>query len=200
MSLTFTLQPVLNYRQRIVESLEMALARLLRAEQDTLKDIAMLREVEHDLFADLAARQQGLIDLTVVFQLRAQLKTVGARLAVHTRTLNEVRQQIANVRTEIVNAQQEKETLENLKAKDELNGNWQKRRAKRASATTFTSPAPIACRRQIMSGDRLGLSGLSDFKMQTAMLQIMVQLLKELERAFALHEGSRNRRDGNRIG
>lgn len=58
MSLTFTLQPVLNYRQRIVESLEMALARLLRAEQDTLKDIAMLREVEHDLFADLAARQQ----------------------------------------------------------------------------------------------------------------------------------------------
>lgn len=101
----------------------MTLARLLRAEQDTLKDIAMLREVEHDLFADLAARQQGLIDLTVVFQLRAQLKTVGARLAVHTRTLNEVRQQIANVRTEIVNAQQEKETLENLKAKEEAK--WQ---------------------------------------------------------------------------
>lgn len=32
-----------------------------------------------------------------------------------------------------------------------------------------------------MSEDRLGLSGLSDFKMQTAMLQIMVQLLKELK-------------------
>lgn len=32
-----------------------------------------------------------------------------------------------------------------------------------------------------MSEDRLGLSGLSDFKMQTAMLQIMMQLLKELK-------------------
>lgn len=32
-----------------------------------------------------------------------------------------------------------------------------------------------------MSEDRLGLSGLSDFKMQTAMLQIMMQLLRELK-------------------
>lgn len=97
----------------------MSLARLLIKEQDTLKEITLSRALENDLFGELASRQQGLIDLTVVLQLRAQIKTVGARLAAQTQILNDVRQQIAKVRIEIVNAQQAKETLENLKAKEE---------------------------------------------------------------------------------
>lgn len=97
----------------------MALARLLTKEQETLKGIEVLRTVENDLFNDLSVHQQGLIDLTVVLLLRTHIKTVGARLAAYSQILNDVRQQIATSRAEIVSAQQAKETLENLKAKEE---------------------------------------------------------------------------------
>lgn len=101
----------------------MSLARLLMKEQETLKGIDVLRAVENDLFNTLSARQQGLMDLTIILLLRAHIKTVGERLAAHTQTLSAVRQEIADARAKIVNAQQEKETLENLKAKEEAK--WQ---------------------------------------------------------------------------
>lgn len=101
----------------------MSLARLLTRERELLNEIDLLNTLQKDLFNELAHRQQGLIDLTVVSHLRIQIKTVDDQLARYMKTLDEVRQQIANVRVEIVKAQQAKETLEKLKAKEEAK--WQ---------------------------------------------------------------------------
>ncbi|MBM4423062.1 MAG: hypothetical protein FJ030_06665 [Chloroflexi bacterium] len=128
----FSLQPVLNYRHRIVESLEIALAQLLAAEQMLKVAIQKLHLAEQDLFGTLAQRQIGILDMMTINQLRAQIRGVQLQITALSRQLNDLQPQITAKRQEVVLAQQAKETLEKLKARERER--WLAEEARREAA------------------------------------------------------------------
>ncbi len=119
MARTFSLQSVLSYRERIVETLEMELGRLLATERKIMAAIAALNRDEKETLAELARRQTGVLDLTAIDQLRGHLQNLHQQIEAQQKRLAEMQKQIEAKREEITTAQQEKETLDKLKEREE---------------------------------------------------------------------------------
>lgn len=126
---TFSLQPILSYRERVVDALMLALARLRRAEQETQAALASLRQSEQALFGELARRQVGMLDLTAIGGLRFQLRGVRDQIDSQDARLGELQAQIAARRSEITAAQQARKMLEKLRARERER--WQMEEAHR---------------------------------------------------------------------
>ncbi len=132
MSRTFSLQPVLSYRERIAEALEMELGRLRATAQEIKAAIAALQRDEQASFDELARRQTGMLDLMAIEQLRGHLQNVQKQIEAQKTRLAEMEKQIEAKREEVTAAQQDKETLEKLKEREE--SAWQAEVLRREAA------------------------------------------------------------------
>lgn len=132
MARTFSLQPVLSYRERIAEALEMELGRLRATAQEIKAAIAALQRDEQESFDELARRQTGMLDLMAIEQLRGHLQNVQKQIEAHKARLAEMQKQIEAKREEVTAAQQDKETLEKLKEREE--NAWQAEVLRREAA------------------------------------------------------------------
>lgn len=132
MARTFSLQPVLSYRERIAEALEMELGRLLATAQEIKAVITALQRDEQESFDELARRQTGMLDLMAIEQLRGHLQNVQKQIEAQKARLAEMQNQIEAKRQEVTTAQQDKETLEKLKEREE--NAWQAEVLRRETA------------------------------------------------------------------
>lgn len=115
----FTLQPVLSYKENVVDLLERQLAQLL-AERGRLQAIlSALRSRRSETHTLLQREQRGTLCLDRIQQHRAYLEWLRERIAEEQRRLVELEARIAAKRDELVAVMQDKEMLERLKAKAE---------------------------------------------------------------------------------
>jgi len=102
----FPLQPVLTYKESLVDVLERELAQLF----------AMRKRIEMVLVA-LHQERQGLLQLNRLWRYQVYLDWLGERIEEQERRLAQLDDQIEEKRRELIAALQEKRILEKLKEK-----------------------------------------------------------------------------------
>ena len=128
----FSLQPVLNHRERRVETIELEFARLLATEQAYKIHLENLRDSQQDLFESLARAQVGLLDMALIYQMQLQLRATQKQIAETIQQIEAIQPIIVQKRNELVAAEQAKETLEKLKSNE--NEQWLAEVARRESS------------------------------------------------------------------
>ncbi len=113
----FSLQPVLDYRQRRVEALEVELSQLQSEQQLGANFLDKLQDYQENLFKELQRQQNGDLDLTALNYLHANLRTVEDRIHKQQDFLKKLAAQVEEKRMEMINARQDEETLNKLKEK-----------------------------------------------------------------------------------
>ena len=108
------------------------MGRLLAAEQEIKAALAARQQNERDSLAELAERQTGVLDLTAIDQLRTHLQNLRNQIEAQNARLADMRKQIEAKREEVTAAQQDKETLEKLKEREE--SAWQAEVLRREAA------------------------------------------------------------------
>jgi flagellar export protein FliJ len=116
----FSLQSVLDVRQRRVEALEVELGRLLQEQQKGEMLLERLREWQQRLFTEIEAQQVGDLDLFAIEQLHRELAGVQERIEQAMAALEIWKQKVAAKRQELVQARQDLEVMESLREKEFL--------------------------------------------------------------------------------
>jgi len=116
----FSLQSVLDVRQRRVEALEVELGRLLQEQQKGEALLARLQEWQQRLFDQIQVHQIGELDLFTIDQLHRELAGVQERIEQATVALEMWKQKVAAKRQELVQARQDLEVIESLREKELL--------------------------------------------------------------------------------
>lgn len=114
----FTLQPVLDYRHNRVETLEVELGRLLKEEFECRKRLELLLLTQSQLNERLSNCLTGEVDLTKVYHLQTELRSIGNRIRRQRKSLESLGNQVALKRNELIKAKQDEETLLILKEKE----------------------------------------------------------------------------------
>jgi flagellar export protein FliJ len=115
----FTLQPVLDYRHRRVEALEIELGRLLREKKRAEEKLQSLFNRQYELLEEIRAVQEGELDMPRIRQLYNGLTNLQKMIDQQKLVLAEIMQQVEEQRKKVVKARQDEETLEILKEKEE---------------------------------------------------------------------------------
>lgn len=113
----FSLQPVLDYRHNVVESLEVQLGQLFFQRE---REQQLLEEFEGNRLAlldKLYACQLGEVDLHTSAQLRANIKFVNDEIEQVQIRIVELELKIQEKRRQIIEAKQDEEILLKLKEK-----------------------------------------------------------------------------------
>ncbi|WP_299026652.1 flagellar export protein FliJ [uncultured Thermanaerothrix sp.] len=114
----FSLQSVLDVRQRRVEALEVELGRLLQEQRKGEELLEGLRSLENFLFARIQSQQVGEVDVFALDQLHHELMRVQDHIERTREALEMWRQRVAAKRQELVQARQDAEILEALREKE----------------------------------------------------------------------------------
>lgn len=114
----FSLQAVLDYRHKRVEMLESELAQLLLAQQKARAFLDTLNESLNLINEQIAASQEGDVDLFMASQLRSNFKLVTDYIAQQKIFLQDLAEKIQAKQAEIVKARQEEEALNKLSTKE----------------------------------------------------------------------------------
>lgn len=114
----FSLQPVLDYRHKVLESLEIELGGLLQSQKNGAQFLQKLQDHQKQLFEELHHQQDGIIDLQAVTHLRSNLRAVEERIQRQVSFLAKLERDIEQKRAEVVEAKQDEETLATLKSKE----------------------------------------------------------------------------------
>lgn len=115
----FSLQPVLDYRETIVETLEIELGQLIREKTKTEKTIRKLSDQERNLWAEMITQQVGEMNLIRIEQLQQHLDQLEKQKELLMDKLKEIVAAIHKKRQEIITAKQDQEVLEIIKEKEE---------------------------------------------------------------------------------
>jgi flagellar FliJ protein len=113
----FPLQVVLEYRDLLVDALEIEMSRLLSARQRAQGLLDALNEKLASLFNELRSSQTGDLDLVKIGQLRANIDYVDDYISRQEEEIAKLDQQIEAKREELIKARQDEEMLEVLKEK-----------------------------------------------------------------------------------
>lgn len=113
----FPLQVVLDYRDRLVDALEIEMSCLLNARQRAQDLLYALKGELASLFNELRCSQTGDLDLVKIGQLRANIEYVDDYIARQEGEIARLDQQIEAKRQELIKARQDEEMLEILKEK-----------------------------------------------------------------------------------
>ncbi len=114
----FSLQTVLDVRQRRVEALEIELGRLLQEQRKGEELLERLQGLETFLFARIERQQVGEVDVFALERLHHELMRVQDRIEQAREALEIWRQRVAAKRQELVQARQDVEVLEALREKE----------------------------------------------------------------------------------
>lgn len=115
----FSLQPVLDYRETIVETLEIELGQLIREKTKTEKTIRKLSDQERNLWAEMTTQQIGEMNLIRIEQLQQHLDQMEKRKELLMDKLKGIVAAIHKKRQEIITAKQDQEVLKIIKEKEE---------------------------------------------------------------------------------
>lgn len=113
----FPLQVVLEYRDRLVDALEIEMSCLLRARQLAQDLLDALNEKLASLFNELRSSQTGDLDLVKIGQIRANIDYIDEYISRQEEEITKFDQQIEAKREELIKARQDEEMLEVLKEK-----------------------------------------------------------------------------------
>ena len=114
----FSLQAVLDYRHKRVEMLESELAQLLLAQQKARAFLDTLNESLNLINEQIAASQEGDVDLFMAAQLRSNFKVVTDYIAQQKTFLQDLAEKIQDKQAEFIKARQEEEALKKLSDKE----------------------------------------------------------------------------------
>ena len=114
----FSLQPVLDYRPNLVESLQIELGQVTARKQQAENDLQTLCAVRAQLFAELERQQQGVIDFDANRQTRINLRVIEERIQEQIELVRTLERKVAEKQAEVISARQDEETLATLKRKE----------------------------------------------------------------------------------
>ncbi len=114
----FSLQTVLDVREKRVEVLEIELGHLLQEQRKGEEYLARLQALETSLFARLERQKIGELDLFALEQLHHELTLVQERIEQARQALDTWRRRVDAKRQELVQARQDVEVLETLREKE----------------------------------------------------------------------------------
>lgn len=115
----FTLQPVLEYRHRRVEALEIELGRMLREQKRAEDRLQALTTRQYELLEEMRALQEGSLDMKRIHQIYNGLRNLQRLINEQKQVLADIQARIDQQRSKVVRAKQDEETLEILKEKEE---------------------------------------------------------------------------------
>jgi flagellar export protein FliJ len=113
----FSLQNVLDVRHDRVEAFEIKLSILLSQQMNAQKLLEELRAYSALLMDRLMKAQSGEMDLTKVSLLRSNMLTVDDQLILARAEINRLEREIEKMRSDLIKARQDEETLQTLKRK-----------------------------------------------------------------------------------
>lgn len=114
----FSLQPVLDYRHNLVESLQIELGQVTARKQQAENDLQTLCAFRAQLFAELERQQQGVIDFEANRQTRINLRVIEERIQEQIELVRTLERKVAEKQAEVISARQDEETLATLKRKE----------------------------------------------------------------------------------
>ena len=112
----FSLQPVLDYRHNLAQAMEIELGRRLATQQAHQARLAHLNDNRMALFAELRRRQSGELVMSVVNQLRQNLRGLEREIENEQAALTQASLAVLEQQQKVVAARQDEEALEKLKA------------------------------------------------------------------------------------
>lgn len=118
MAIRFSLQAVLDYRQRLAEGLEIELGTLLRAENNARQELNRLISRQRGMLEEIKQILAGMLDIERLDQLHHGLLHMDRQIEQQRQVLAELKAKIQEKRAEVIQARQDKETLEILKEKE----------------------------------------------------------------------------------
>jgi flagellar FliJ protein len=113
----FSLQTVLEYRENIVEALEIEMSCLLTARQQAQQILDALSAKLQGLYSQLRQTQIGEMDLVKNANLRQNIDYVDDCIEQQEQEIARLDERIEAKRQELIKAKQDEEMLENLKEK-----------------------------------------------------------------------------------
>ncbi len=116
----FSLQPALDYKQRLEEICQMDLAKIetiYRQEDEALRRLADQEEQSYNALS--SQHGQASLDLGAITTGFAGLRSLQHRIERQTKVLQELAQEMEKKREELVEISKEKKALEKLKEKHE---------------------------------------------------------------------------------
>jgi len=111
----FSLQPVLSYKESLVDVLERQLAQLFSARQAIQRALVTLHQERHQLHRRLVPERQGHLRLDRLLHCQIYLDWLGERIDERSKQLAEMDERIDEKRRELLSAMQEKQMLEKLR-------------------------------------------------------------------------------------
>lgn len=114
----FSLQTVLDVREKRVETLEIELGHLLQEQRKGEEYLARLQALEASLFARLERQKIGELDLFALEQLHHELTLVQERIEQARQALDMWQRRVDAKRQELIQARQDVEVLETLREKE----------------------------------------------------------------------------------
>lgn len=118
MAIRFSLQAVLDYRQRLAEGLEIELGTLLRTENNARQELNRLISRQRGMLEEIKQILAGMLDIERLDQLHHGLLHMDRQIEQQRQVLAELKAKIQEKRAEVIQARQDKETLEILKEKE----------------------------------------------------------------------------------
>ncbi len=119
----FRLQTVLEYRGRIVEALEVALAGLRAEERDAETRLAELYSQQQQVIAAMRMHQSGELDLLIIRQLQRNWMIFKSSIEQQVQRLADLQEAVNAKRLELLEAVKEHDVL--LKLKERHANAWQ---------------------------------------------------------------------------
>ena len=113
----FSLQPVLSYKESLVDLFERQLAQLFATRKAVEIVLVSLYQERQEIRRRLVAERQGLLQLDRLWHYQVYLDWLGERIDEQERQLARLDEQIEEKRSELLGAMQEKRILEKLKEK-----------------------------------------------------------------------------------
>jgi len=113
----FPLQPVLTYKESLVDVLERELAQLFTMRKRIEMVLVALHQERQGLHHRVVQERQGLLQLNRLWRYQVYLDWLGERIEEQERRLAQLDDQIEEKRRELIAALQEKRILEKLKEK-----------------------------------------------------------------------------------
>lgn len=123
MNSRFRLQIVLEYRERIVEAFEVALARLRAEERDAETRLAELYSEQKEVIDAMRIQQSGHLDLLIIRQLQRNWMVFKSKIEQHVQRLAELQEAVNAKRLELLEGVKERDAL--LKLKERHANAWQ---------------------------------------------------------------------------
>jgi len=115
--ISFSLQPVLSYKENLVDLLERQLAQLFARRKAVEMVLVSLHQERQQVHRRLVAERQGVLKLGTLWQHQVYLDWLGERIDAQEKRLTRLDEQVDEKRKELLTAMQEKRMLEKLKEK-----------------------------------------------------------------------------------